>query len=65
MHPKPNAELAADQIPLRGLRIVQRLARLGEIRCRVSHVIVEQQSVEVVGQVVVVGDRCPIAAPGV
>jgi len=65
MHAWSEAELATDQIQLRGLRIVQRLARVGEIGRRVSHVVVEQQPVEVVGQVVMMGDDGPIAAPGV
>lgn len=65
MHAWFQAELATDQIQLRGLRIVQRLARVGEIGRRVRHVVVEQQPVEVVGQVVMMGDDGPIAALGV
>ena len=64
-HARFDAKLAADQIQLCGLRIMQGLARVGEIRRGVSHVVVEQQSVEIVGQVVVMGDGRPVAATGV
>ena len=64
-HARLQVELAADHVQLRGLRIVQRLAVAGIERRRVRHVLVEQQFVELVGQVVVVRDRRDIALAGV
>ena len=64
-HARLQVELAADQVELGGLRVVQRLVVVGEVRRRVRHVLVEQQLVEVVGQVVVVRDRGAVAVAGV
>ncbi len=64
-HARLEIELAADQVELGPLRVGQRLVRAGEVRARVGHRLVEQQPVEVVGQVVVVRDRRAVAAAGV
>jgi hypothetical protein len=63
--PLLQAELAADYVQLRGLRVVQRLAVAAEKGRRVGHVLVQQQFVELVRQVVVVRDRRPVAPAGV
>ena len=55
------AELAADQVELRRLRLLQRPGGRGPVRAGVGHRGVEDEPVEVVGQVVVVGDRGPVA----
>src|SRR4051812_11952942 len=63
-------ELAADQVELRALRRLDALpvgvARVvSVIAAGVGHRGVEQQGVEVVGKVVVVTDRAPVALPAV
>ena len=60
-HAGPQAELAADQVVLRALRVGQRRLRRGEVGARVGHRLAEEEAVEVVGDVVVVGDRLGVA----
>ena len=64
-HPGSQVELPADQVELGTLGIDQRLVGPGEVRRRVGHRVIEQQLVELVGQVVVVGDRGTVAQRGV
>ena len=61
-HARPQVELAADEIQLGALGVHERLAGVGEVRRGVGHRVVEQQFVEVVRQVVMVGDRGPVAS---
>ena len=60
-------ELAADQVELVALRVGQGVVGVvgGPVRAGVRHVLVEEERVEVVRQVVVVGDDRPVAAPAV
>ena len=51
------AQLAADQIELVGLGLLERAVGLAIVGARVDHERIEEQRVEVVGDVVVVGDR--------
>ena len=66
--PGPQVELAADQVQLVALGVGEAVVRRRSLRpvpARVGHLRVEQELVELVGQVVVVGDRGPVAAAGV
>ena len=63
VEPGLEAELAADQVELVPLRVADGVRRVvgGPVPARVRHRLVEQQRVEVVGEVVVVADRAPVA----
>ena len=60
-------QLAADEVELVALRVLQGVRRVvaREVRAGVSHVRVEDERVEVVGEVVVVGDRVLVTPPRV
>ncbi len=64
-HPGPQAQLAADQVELGRLGVLQALGARLPVRARVDHRGPEHQAVEVVAHVVVVADRRPVTAPGV
>ena len=55
--PGGEPELPADQVELLPLRLAEPLAALGEVGAGVDHRLVEEEPVEVVGDVVVVPDR--------
>ena len=62
---RAQAQLAADQVQLLLLGLVERRLRAGEIGARVDHVAIEPEPVEVVADVVVVADRLAVARPRV
>ena len=67
-HAGPERELAADQVELVALGVDEAVGRrllLRPVTAGVGHLRVEQEGVEVVGEVVVVGDRGAVAAAGV
>src|SRR5690348_5677577 len=51
------AELATHKIELGFLRIVERIARMFEVRARIHHAVVEPETIEVVADVVVILNR--------
>ena len=61
--PGRQAELAADVVELRDLRVVERLRVVPEVRARVHHALVEPHAVERVADVVVVRDVGAVGAP--
>jgi hypothetical protein len=63
--PRGEAELAADEIELRALRLLEPLPAGREVRARVDHARVEEQPVEVVRHVVVVPDGLAVARDAV
>ena len=60
-HARLQAQLAADQLVLVGLRLLQRVGRVVEHRARVGQAGPEHEPVEGVGDVVVVADRRRVA----
>ena len=62
-HARREAELGADQVELVPLRVLERVRRVrrAEVGRRVGHLRLEDQRVELVGQVVVVADRTAVA----
>ena len=60
-HPRPQAELLADQLVLGRLSRLQAHARVVPDRARVGHGRAQHEPVEVVGEVVVVGDGGGVA----
>ena len=67
-HAGPERELAADEVELVALGVDEAVGRgclLRPVPARVGHLRVEEEGVEVVGEVVVVGDRGAVAAAGV
>ncbi len=65
-HPRLQAELAADEVVLGGLGHLEGVGRVGEHGARVGHGFAEQQAVELVADVVVMGDGGrvpPLAVP--
>ena len=55
------SQLPAERVVLFDLRVAQRLAGRGEARARVGHRLVEPEAVEIVPEIVVLGD---VAAAG-
>src|ERR687898_653737 len=64
-HPRPQVELAADELVFVGLRLLQHVGGFVEHRARVGEARAEHEPVEGVGYVVVVADRRRVAGPAV
>ena len=62
-HARLEAELAADQLVLVGLGLLERVGRVVEHGARVGHARAQHHPVEVVGDVVVVADGRRVAGP--
>ena len=61
--PGAQAELGGEQPQLVALRLLQRLLRLAEIGAGIEHVLVEEEFVEVVAEIIVMGDVAAAPRP--
>ena len=64
-HARLEAELGADEVELGALRVLERRLRGRVVAAAVGHLRLEDEGVELVGEVVVVADRRPVARQAV
>jgi hypothetical protein len=64
-HARLEAELGADEVELGALRVLERGVGRGVVAAAVGHLRLEDEGVELVGEVVVVADRRPVAGQAV